>query len=109
MTQPRRNFPKVSARLPDGQTLNIKGRDALTLVALVENGQRGVSGIDFPGGPAYRLGAYVFDLRSLGVAIRTESEPHSVGTHARYVLVSPVEIVSVDYGPASAAMSERAA
>lgn len=103
----RRNYPKVTAKLADGQTIKIKGRDALTLVALVENGERGVSGINFPGGPAYRLGAYVFDLRALGVAIRTDSEPHSVGTHGRYVLVSPVELVSVDHGEAVA--SERAA
>lgn len=103
----RRNFPKVTARLADGQTIKIKGRDALTLVTLVERGARGVSGIDFPGGPAYRLGAYIFDLRTLGVAIRTDSEPHSVGSHGRYVLVSPVELVSVDHGEAAA--SERAA
>ena len=81
----------------------VAGREALTLLALVQNGSKGVSGIDFPGGPAYRLGAYVFDLRGMGVGIRTDREEHSVGTHARYVLTTPVTIEAVDHGEGRAA------
>ncbi|MET3890408.1 hypothetical protein ABIE41_001484 [Bosea sp. OAE506] len=101
--KPRRNFPKVRATIADGPTINVTGREALTLLALAQNGSRGVSGIDFPGGPAYRLGAYVFDLRGMGVGIRTDREEHSVGTHARYVLTTPVTIEAVDFGDGRAA------
>lgn len=99
----RRNFPKVRATVADGPTIDVTGREALTLLALVQNGSKGVSGIDFPGGPAYRLGAYVFDLRGMGVGIRTDREEHSVGTHARYVLTTPVTIEAVDHGEGRAA------
>ncbi len=99
----RRNFPKVRATIADGPTINVTGREALTLLALVANGSKGGSGIDFPGGPAYRLGAYVFDLRAMGVGIRTDREAHSVGSHGRYVLTTPVTIEEVDHGEGRAA------
>lgn len=94
----RRNYPKVLARVVNGPSVRCTGREALTLLTLVERGSAGVSGVDFPGGPAYRLGAYVFDLRGMGVGIETRFEEHSVGHHARYVLVTPVEIIAVDTG-----------
>ncbi|MBN9454288.1 MAG: hypothetical protein J0I42_20315 [Bosea sp.] len=89
------------ARIAGETTIHCNGREALTLLALVERGSKGVSGVDFPGGPAYRLGAYVFDLRGMGVGIETGSESHGIGTHARYKLTTPVEIVAVDRGTAS--------
>ncbi|MGW9331581.1 winged helix domain-containing protein [Bosea sp. NPDC055594] len=94
----KRAFPKVLARIAGETMICVNGREALTLLTLVERGSKGVSGIDFPGGPAYRLGAYVFDLRGFGVGIQTDREPHSVGTHGRYTLTTPVEIVAVDRG-----------
>ncbi|WP_324132364.1 winged helix domain-containing protein [Bosea sp. (in: a-proteobacteria)] len=94
----RRAFPKVLARVAGGSLINTTGREALTLLTLVERGSKGVSGLDFPGGPAYRLGAYIFDLRSMGVGIRTETESHGIGSHGRYYLTTEVEIISVDHG-----------
>lgn len=99
----KRAFPKVVARVAGTATIHCNGREALTLLTLVERGSKGVSGVDFPGGPAYRLGAYVFDLREMGVGIETGSESHGIGTHARYKLTVPVEIVAVDHGAASGA------
>ena len=94
----KRSFPKVLAKVAGETIINATGREALTLLTLVERGSKGVSGIDFPGGPAYRLGAYVFDLRGMGVGISTEMEEHGIGHHARYVLTTPVEIIAVDHG-----------
>ena len=40
----------ITARvLPDGKPFRVTGREAQTLLALVERGARGVSGWDFPG------------------------------------------------------------
>ncbi|MGE7469245.1 winged helix domain-containing protein [Bosea sp. NPDC003192] len=94
----KRSYPKLVARIADGPTIAVNGREALTLLALIERGPKGVTGVDFPGGPAYRLAAYVADLRGFGVGIKTESESHGVGHHARYSLTMAVEIVSVDRG-----------
>lgn len=99
----KRAYPKIVARIAGGTTIRCNGREALTLLTLVDRGDKGVSGVDFPGGPAYRLGAYVFDLRGMGVGIETGSESHGIGTHARYKLTTPVEIVAVDYGSAKGA------
>lgn len=94
----KRSFPKVFARIAGGGIIRCTGREALTLLTLVERGSKGVSGLDFPGGPAYRLGAYVFDLRGMGIGIKTETESHGIGHHGRYSLTTPVQIVAVDYG-----------
>jgi hypothetical protein len=94
----RRNYPKVLAKVAGETTIRCTGREALTLLTLVERGSNGVSGLDFPGGPAYRLGAYVFDLRGMGVGIKTEMEEHGIGHHGRYHLTTEVEIVAVDHG-----------
>jgi len=94
----KRSYPKVLAKLAGETIISANGREALTLITLVERGSKGVSGIDFPGGPAYRLGAYVFDLRGMGVGIATELEEHGIGHHARYSLTTPVEILAVNHG-----------
>lgn len=100
----KRAYPKVLARIADDPIgIAVNGREALTLLTLVDRGSKGVSGLDFPGGPAYRLGAYVFDLRGMGVGIRTESESHGIGSHGRYFLTNAVEIIAVDYGNAKGA------
>lgn len=94
----KRAYPKVLARVADGPIISVCGREAQTLLALVDRGSRGVTGVDFPGGVAYRLAAYVADLRGFGVGIKTETESHGIGHHARYSLTTAVEIVSVDHG-----------
>ena len=91
-------YPQVLASLPDGSKFRAVGREAETLIRLVEKGPRGLRAYDFPGGPPFRLGAYVFDLRGMGLAIITEREPHATGHHARYVLQTPVVIHRVVEG-----------
>lgn len=92
---------KVTARrLPDGGTFTVTGTAAATLLALVERGPRGVTPLDHPGGPAFRLAAVVHKLRTQQlIGIVTERETHDGGEHARYRLVTPVEVLHVD--PAS--------
>lgn len=92
-------FPQVHASLPDGTKIQAIGREGETLIRLVEKGPRGVCAYDFPGGPPFRLGAYVFDLRGMGLAIRTERMPHSTGWHGVYVLETPVTIHRIVEGP----------
>lgn len=91
-------FPQVTASLPDGAKLHVVGREAETLIRLVEKGLKGLRAYDFPGGPPFRLGAYVFDLRGMGLAILTEREPHATGRHAVYFLQTPVKIERVIQG-----------
>ena len=92
------SFPQVTAELPDGSRLQVVGREAETLIRLVEKGPRGLRAYDFPGGPPYRLSAYVFDLRAMGLAIVTDLEPHATGRHGVYTLVTPVRILRVVEG-----------
>lgn len=77
MMHSRRNFPRVLAATSDGQPIHANGREGETLLRLVEKGARGLRAYDFPGGPPFRLGAYVHDLRRMGIAIRTERETHA--------------------------------
>lgn len=70
------------------------GREAETLLALVNAGPRGITSLEtFKAGWAVRLGAYVFDLKAMGVQIVTARENHEGGNHARYSLASPVTII----------------
>ena len=86
----------VAARTsPDGTTFTVKGRDAWALLELVKAGANGCTPIDSPGP---RWSGYVFNLkRTHGLNIETRHEPHRgrfPGTHARYVLLSAVEVIS---------------
>jgi len=86
----------VTARIiPDGQAFTAKGRDAFALLELLKAGPNGCTPIDNPGP---RWSGYVFNLkRTHGLDIETRHEPHRgqfPGTHARYVLLSAVEIIS---------------
>jgi hypothetical protein len=73
----------------------VSGRDAWALDELITAGERGCTPIDNPGP---RWSAYVFNLKhKYGLEIETHHEPHRgsfPGTHARYVLLSQVEILS---------------
>lgn len=87
---------EITARtLPDGQAFAVKGRNAWALLELIKAGPLGVTPIDNPGP---RWSAYVFNLkRENHLSIETHYEGHRgafPGTHARYVLVTNVEIVS---------------
>ncbi len=93
----RRNYPRVLAQI-DGVQIRVNGRDGETLIKLVEKGSKGLRVYDFDGGPPFRLGAYIFDLRALGLSIRTEREEHAIGTHAVYYLHTAVTLISVSRG-----------
>lgn len=77
------------------RVLKLNGRDAWTLNELVRCGERGCTPID---NPAPRWSAYVHNLRKEGLRIETITEPHGgtfAGTHARYVLRTPVTIDNI--------------
>ncbi|WP_421695016.1 winged helix domain-containing protein [Aestuariivirga sp.] len=86
----------VTARIvPDGRAFTVTGRPAETLLSLVEAGPRGITSLEaFQAGWAVRLAAYVHRLRTeCGLAIKTSREPHPGGSHGRYILQSPVELM----------------
>jgi len=79
--------------LPDGDTVKVRGREAWALNELIRAGSKGVTPLESPGP---RWSAYVFDLRGFGIRIETTNEPHGgpfQGTHARYRLISELEII----------------
>ncbi|MDZ5448613.1 winged helix domain-containing protein [Labrys sp. ZIDIC5] len=79
---------------PDGIVHLFKGRVANTLSLLKMAGERGITPIEHP---QPRTSDYVFKLRRAGVSIETIMEPHGgpfAGEHARYVLRSPIEVIS---------------
>ncbi len=92
----KRPYPKVVASVGGGLKIHVSGREAETPLMLVSSPFRRVEAYDFRGGPRFRLGAYVFDLRQMGLTIRTERVDHAVGWHAAYVLETPVTILAVD-------------
>ncbi len=101
-----RAFPKIQARRAlDGPWIALCGREAETLMMLTAKGTRGVRAYDFPGGPPFRLSAYVFDLRGFGFPIRTEREDHAGGNHAVYQLECDVEIEVVALRPGGEALA----
>ncbi len=68
----------------------VTGQTAKALAALMAAGAQGVTALEVNSW-AYRLGAYVHELRHRhGLAIETQREPHEGGWHGRYVLHSPV-------------------
>lgn len=81
---------KTAFALGAGVRVAVSGRIAQTLTLLVRRGERGVVAFDFPGGPAFRLAAYIHRLRELGLVIETKRDAHAGGTHGRYVLHSKV-------------------
>ncbi len=85
----------VKARIGgfDGPVVTVCGREAWALTVLIAAGERGCTPIDTPGP---RWSGYVHDLRRRGIVIETKHEPHGgpfAGTHARYVLRSPVTVL----------------
>lgn len=88
----------ITAEVIDGietRTVEMTGRDAWALAALVKAGARGCTPIDHPGP---RWSGYVHKLRhKYGIHVETIDEKHGgqfAGRHARYVLRSVVRIVA---------------
>lgn len=96
-SEPTTGKPKkasLTVRLGD-QTLTLSGRLAQTLLLLIQKGPRGVtSGEASPLGWARRTSAYVGKLRKRGFVIVTIYERTDDARIGRYVLVSPVAVVS---------------
>lgn len=78
------------------RVLLLEGRNAWALSELVSAGDMGCTPIN---NPDPRWSAYVYKLRhDYVLTIETIHEPHGgnfPGTHARYVLITPVRIVAV--------------
>lgn len=95
LTAPHSAKPSRKASLrgegPAGR-FTVIGQTAKALAAFVAAGERGVTALEAASW-AYRLAAYVHDLRhKCGLAIETLREAHEGGSHARYVLRSPVRL-----------------
>jgi Helix-turn-helix domain len=100
---------KATFQVSDGPAITVTGREAQTILALVEAGPKGITSLEtFKAGWAVRLGAYIFDLRGFGVPIETTREPHDGGNHARYRLKGPITILNVE-GQESRLMEREAA
>ncbi len=84
------NLYLIQPEIGDPFTIEAKGRDAWALERLREAGARGCTPITHP---APRWSAYVFNLRAMGVPIKTVTELHGgefAGNHGRYVLRAAV-------------------
>ena len=87
---------QVTFRVESGLIKAATGREAQCLIALFNAGSKGITSLEtFKAGWAVRLGAYVFDLKRMGVAITTTREPHEGDNHGRYTLACRVEIVEI--------------
>ena len=90
-----KNTTAITVRLGlDGPVKQFKGRPAWALANLMAAGEDGCTPMDQPGP---RWSAYVFKLKRNGVDIGTVHESHEgnyAGHHARYVLRSPVTVIS---------------
>ena len=99
-----REVIEMSVQTPDGTRFTVKGREAWTLKALIEAGQFGVTPHERP---APRWSSYVHRLRNRGLSIETRREGHAgayAGRHGRYVLKTPLALLSVAFAdPPSAA------
>jgi hypothetical protein len=84
---------KIKARVGE-LTFSCNGREAETLLKLIEVGPRGITPMDsHRSGPPFRLAAYVHDLKRMGVPIDCVLEAHAGGRHGRYRLTGNVVIM----------------
>lgn len=90
------NIDTITVRIvASANVLRFKGRDAWALHCLIAAGERGCTPICHPGP---RWSGYVFKLRRAGLDVETVTEKHAspyAGSHARYILRTPVEIIDV--------------
>jgi Helix-turn-helix domain len=84
---------RIRAIGPAGR-FSVTGQTARALQALVAADKGGVTALEVSTW-ALRLGAYVFELRKLGLSIETIREKHNeLGDwHGRYILQTPVQIL----------------
>ena len=81
--------------LPDGLPFTCRGQEAKTLLLLDQKGVGGVEAYDFRHGPPFRLPAYCHSLiKHKGLNIETQRVTHEGGWHGRFVLHTPIEIIS---------------
>jgi hypothetical protein len=84
-------------KIPDNEKIyEVLGQEARTLNALSAAGSQGITSLEMSSW-ALRLAHYAMKLRRLGLEIETVKEDHHKpvkGWHARYVLKTPVEILS---------------
>lgn len=65
-------------------------------MALYDNLKQGITALDM-GTWAYRLSGYIHVLRKdYNLEIETRDEPHDGGTHGRYFLQTPIEILNIE-------------
>lgn len=84
----------ITIRKPSGDQQTFNGREAWALRRLVDAGARGLTTLEHP---APRWSHYIYKLRKAGLSISTDYEGHKgefPGTHGRYRLETPVEVVS---------------
>jgi hypothetical protein len=91
---------RVKGSGPSGE-FSVSGQTARALLALVNAAGRGVTALELSTW-ALRLAAYVHTLRRLGLVITLLREPHPGGWHGRYVLASPVRLLSIGAGDGGA-------
>lgn len=80
---------------PNGSEMTVRGREAQTLALLLKTGPNGfTSGEASPLGWARRTSAYIRELRLKGLQILTVWESASDCRIGRYILLSPISVVT---------------
>jgi hypothetical protein len=84
---------RFKAYLPEGERIfEVSGQAAKALIILTNNVNTGCTVWNFATG--FRLAAYIYTLRTkFGLEVRKETEAHAGGSHARYFLITSVEII----------------
>lgn len=73
----------------------VTAKPAQTLQMLLKTGNKGITALEMSNTWALRLAAYVFELRhKYGLEIAMQREEHEGGWHARYILITPVQVVA---------------
>ena len=84
---------KATFRIGDGPAITAIGRGAQTTLTQVPADPKGITILEtFLAGWAVRLGAYTFDLKAIGVPVRSTRDGSH---HARYYLVGSAELLEV--------------
>ncbi|CCA94360.1 putative uncharacterized protein [Novosphingobium sp. PP1Y] len=83
---------------PDGRLRTVRGKNARALIGLVQKRHEGFTRSDMSGWEGY-LPSHVSELRERhGLEIQSTLEPHLGGFHARYFILSPIEIREIIKG-----------
>lgn len=97
LPQPKLQRIKVQIkirRLDSGQALTVKGRDAQTILFLLERGPIGATSGEFSAmGWGRRTSAYVFNLRRRGLEIETQYEEIGDAFVGRYILRTAIDVL----------------